>query len=42
MSEVIDKKIEARCRHVSQIQPANHPGGYLRRWAAEAFHYYGL
>ncbi len=53
ISEVIDKKIEARCRHVSQIQPANHPSGYLRRWAteagaargytyAEAFHFYGL
>jgi LmbE family N-acetylglucosaminyl deacetylase len=53
ISEVIDKKIEARCSHVSQVQPTNHPGGYLRRWAsetgaasgysfAEAFHYYGL
>jgi len=53
ISEVIDQKIEARCRHVSQIQPANHPSGYLRRWGAEtgtpkgyafaeAFHYYGL
>lgn len=53
ISEVLDKKIEARCSHVSQVQPANHPSGYLRRWAAEAgaasghtfaeaFHYYGL
>ena len=53
ISEVIDQKIEARCVHVSQIQPANHPGGYLRRWGAEtgaahgyvfaeAFHYIGL
>ncbi|HAG98975.1 MAG TPA: PIG-L family deacetylase [Ktedonobacter sp.] len=53
ISDVIDKKIEARCSHVSQINPANHPSGYLRRWAAEAgavkgyalseaFHYYGL
>ncbi len=36
ISEVIEKKIEARCRHVSQINPANHPSGYLRRWAVEA------
>ncbi len=53
ISEVIDKKIEARCAHVSQMNPANHPGGYLRRWGteagaakgyafAEAFHYIGL
>jgi LmbE family N-acetylglucosaminyl deacetylase len=53
ISEVIDKKIEARCAHTSQIQPANHPSGYLRRWGAEtgtprgyafaeAFHYIGL
>lgn len=53
ISEVLDKKIEARCSHVSQVQSANHPSGYLRRWAAEAgaasgyafaeaFHYYGL
>ncbi len=50
---VIERKIDARCQHVSQIQPANHPSSYLRRWAAEtgaargyafaeAFHYYGL
>jgi LmbE family N-acetylglucosaminyl deacetylase len=36
ISEVIDKKIEARCAHVSQINPANHPSGYLSRWGAEA------
>jgi LmbE family N-acetylglucosaminyl deacetylase len=53
ISEVIDKKIAARCAHVSQIQPANHPSGYLRRWGAEtgasqgyafaeAFHRIGL
>ena len=53
ISEVIDKKIEGRCSHVSQIQPTNHPSGYLRMWAvetgkaqgyafAEAFHHYGL
>lgn len=53
ISEVLDQKIEARCSHVSQIQPTNHPSGYLRRWAAEAgaaagyafaeaFHYHGL
>jgi LmbE family N-acetylglucosaminyl deacetylase len=53
ISEVIDKKIEARLRHVSQVQPANPPNGYLRKWAvdagmvpgyafAEAFHYIGL
>jgi LmbE family N-acetylglucosaminyl deacetylase len=53
ISEAIDKKIEARCAHVSQVNPANHPSGYLRRWAveagkekgyalAEAFHYIGF
>jgi LmbE family N-acetylglucosaminyl deacetylase len=53
ISEVIEQKIEARCAHVSQIQPTNHPSGYLRRWGAEtgaeqgyafaeAFHYIGL
>jgi LmbE family N-acetylglucosaminyl deacetylase len=53
ISEVIDKKIEARCAHISQVQPANPPGGYLRRWGtetgktcgyafAEAFHYIAL
>ena len=53
ISAVIDKKIEARCAHVSQINPAHHPDGYLRRWGAEAgaakgyafaeaFHYHGL
>lgn len=53
ISEVIDKKIAARCAHVSQVNPANHPDGYLRRWGreagaargyafAEAFHYIGL
>jgi len=53
ISAVIDQKIEARLRHVSQVQPANPPSGYLRRWAsetglapgyafAEAFHYHGL
>jgi LmbE family N-acetylglucosaminyl deacetylase len=53
ISEVIDKKIEGRCAHMSQINLANHPNGYLRRWGAEAgtvkgyafaeaFHYYGL
>jgi LmbE family N-acetylglucosaminyl deacetylase len=53
IGETIDKKIEARCCHVSQINPANHPSGYLRRWAteagaekgytfAEAFHYHDL
>ena len=53
ISDVIDTKIKARESHVSQIQPANPPAGYLRRWAvetgaasgyalAEAFHYYGL
>ncbi len=53
ITEVIDKKIQARLSHVSQVQPANPPSGYLRRWAteagkekgyafAEAFHYYGL
>ncbi len=35
ISEVIDQKIEARCAHASQIQPANHPSGYLRRWGTE-------
>jgi LmbE family N-acetylglucosaminyl deacetylase len=53
ISTVIEQKIEARCRHVSQVNPANPPEGYLRRWAqeagkaggytmAEAFHYHGL
>jgi LmbE family N-acetylglucosaminyl deacetylase len=53
ISEVIEKKIAGRCTHVSQINPANHPDGYLRKWGAEAgaakgyafaeaFHYYGL
>jgi len=53
ISDVIEKKIEARCAHISQVNPANPPGGYLRRWGAEAgaskgyafaeaFHYYGL
>lgn len=53
ISEVIDKKIEARCAHISQVNPANPPDGYLRRWGTEAgavkgyifaetFHYYGL
>lgn len=53
ISNVLEKKIAARCSHVSQVQPANPPDGYLRRWAieagaasgyafAEAFHYYGL
>ena len=53
IGDTIEKKIEARCRHVSQINPTNHPSGYLRRWAAEAgtekgyalaeaFHYHGL
>jgi LmbE family N-acetylglucosaminyl deacetylase len=53
ISEVIDTKIQARESHVSQIQPANLPASYLRRWAtetgatagyalAEAFHYYGM
>ena len=53
ISDVIDTKVAARCCHVSQIQPANHPSGYLRRWRAEcgaargyafaeAFHYVGL
>ena len=36
ISETIEQKIAARCKHVSQINPANHPGGYLRRWAVEA------
>lgn len=36
ISEVMEQKIEARCKHVSQINPKNHPGGYLRRWATEA------
>jgi LmbE family N-acetylglucosaminyl deacetylase len=35
ISEALDKKIEARCAHVSQVQPANHPSGYLSRWGAE-------
>lgn len=35
ISEVIEQKIEARCKHVSQINPTNHPSGYLRRWATE-------
>jgi LmbE family N-acetylglucosaminyl deacetylase len=53
ISGVIDKKIEARCAHMSQVNPANHPDGYLRKWGAEtgtakgyafaeAFHYIGL
>ncbi|HZR38727.1 MAG TPA: PIG-L deacetylase family protein [Ktedonobacteraceae bacterium] len=53
ISEVIDRKIEARCAHVSQVNPTNHPSGYLRRWGteagaaksyafAEAFHYIAL
>lgn len=53
ISQVFAKKVDARCCHVSQINPANHPSGYLRRWAsetgaekgyslAEAFHYYEL
>jgi LmbE family N-acetylglucosaminyl deacetylase len=53
IGEVIDVKIAARCAHVSQVNPANHPSGYLRRWGteagaakgyafAEAFHYLGL
>ncbi|QBD75919.1 PIG-L family deacetylase [Ktedonosporobacter rubrisoli] len=53
ISNVIDKKIEARCAHASQVNPANPPDGYLRRWGvetgkacgyafAEAFHHLGL
>jgi LmbE family N-acetylglucosaminyl deacetylase len=53
ISEAIDQKIGARCAHASQINPANHPSGYLRRWGSEAgvakgyafaevFHYHGL
>jgi LmbE family N-acetylglucosaminyl deacetylase len=53
ISKTLEKKIAARCSHVSQVQSANPPAGYLRRWAieagaasgyafAEAFHYYGL
>ena len=36
ISVVMEQKIEARCKHVSQTNPKNHPGGYLRRWATEA------
>jgi LmbE family N-acetylglucosaminyl deacetylase len=36
ISEVIDTKIAARCAHESQVNPANHPSGYLRRWGTEA------
>jgi LmbE family N-acetylglucosaminyl deacetylase len=36
ISEVIDTKVEARCAHVSQVNPSNPPGGYLRRWGSEA------
>ena len=53
ISEAIDKKVEARCAHISQVQPANPPGGYLRKWGtetgktcgyafAESFHYIAL
>jgi LmbE family N-acetylglucosaminyl deacetylase len=53
ISEVLDTKIQARLSHTSQVQLANPPGGYLRRWAAEAgatqgyafaeaFHYVGF
>ncbi len=53
IGDVLDTKIEARLRHVSQVQPANPPSGYLRRWAAETgvaagyafaegFHFLGL
>lgn len=53
ITEVIEVKIAARCAHVSQVNPANHPSGYLRRWGteagvtkgyafAEAFHVIGL
>lgn len=36
ITETIEQKIEARCQHASQINPANHPSGYLRRWAIDA------
>jgi LmbE family N-acetylglucosaminyl deacetylase len=36
ISGVIDTKIAARCAHVSQVNPANHPSGYLRQWGTEA------
>jgi LmbE family N-acetylglucosaminyl deacetylase len=36
ISDVLEKKLEARCCHVSQLQPSHPPAGYLRRWASEA------
>ncbi|RAQ95827.1 PIG-L deacetylase family protein [Thermogemmatispora tikiterensis] len=53
ISAVFERKVEARCCHVSQLRPGRHPSGYLRRWAeeagtaaglslAEAFHFMGL
>ncbi len=53
IATTLETKIAARCAHVSQIRPSNHPGGYLTRWAeeagkaggyqyAEAFHYVAL
>lgn len=53
IATTLETKIAARCAHVSQIRPQNHPSGYLTRWAeetgkaggyqyAEAFHYLTL
>jgi LmbE family N-acetylglucosaminyl deacetylase len=53
ITATLETKIAARCAHVSQIRPPNHPSGYLTRWAeeagkaggyqyAEAFHYLAL
>ncbi|MEO7022228.1 MAG: PIG-L deacetylase family protein [Ktedonobacteraceae bacterium] len=36
IAETIEQKIEARCKHASQMNPTNHPSIYLHRWASEA------
>lgn len=53
IAATLETKIAARCAHLSQIRPSNHPSGYLTKWAeetgkaagyqyAEAFHYIAL
>jgi LmbE family N-acetylglucosaminyl deacetylase len=53
IATTLETKIAARCAHVSQIRPSNHPSSYLTKWAeeagkaagyqyAEAFHYMAL
>jgi LmbE family N-acetylglucosaminyl deacetylase len=36
ISAVFERKVAARCCHISQLRPGRHPGDYLRRWAEEA------